>query len=226
MKKKHFFINILLILFSVAFNAQVGINNSTPVETLDVVGDTSTKKLFLRNPGNPTQTGGYFLGGNSNTLDRLNPETAPMGIFNYIKLSLKNVSTSGVSDFDTKIDASKFVLMVHSFGLQTVNSAGVATTRVSADYNGDGINNSVQGSPVFEAFVSGGTWHIRGYIDNSIFKTVLANGGISTAAHTYNIDFYMIAYHNTITKYDIPAQNVNINGTDGSTLSLPLPSGF
>lgn len=218
--------NLFLILFSIVIHAQVGINNSAPVETLDVVGDTSTKKLYLRNPGNPTQTGGYFLGGNANTLNRLNPNSTPMGIFNYLKLSLTNVSPSGVTDFDTKIDASKFVLVVHSFGLQSVTAAGVASTRITVDYNNDNINNKIQGSPVFQSFISGGTWHVRGFINNSTFKAVNPSGGISTDPHTYNIDFFMVAYYHIVTKDNIPSQSINVNGTDGSAQSLPVPAGF
>ena len=204
--------------------AQVGINN--PKETLDVIGDTSMKKLFLRNPGNPTETGGYFLGGNSNTLDRLDPSKNPMGIFNYIKLSLTNVNPNGITDFDTKIDASKFILIVHSFGLQSVTAAGVASTRITVDYLNDNLDNKIQGSPVFQSFVSNGTWHLRGYVDKSVFKAVNPAGGISTAPHTYNIDFYMVAYYHVITKDNISDKSLNANGTDASTLVLPKPTGF
>lgn len=46
------------------FNAQtgrVGIKTTNPTETLDVNGDTRTDALYLRNPGEPTMTGGAFL---------------------------------------------------------------------------------------------------------------------------------------------------------------------
>lgn len=227
MKIRQHIFTLLITLFSVssAF-AQVGINNPNPKETLDVIGDINMKKLFLRNPGNPTETGGYFLGGNSNTLDRLDPSKNPMGIFNYVKLSLTNVNPNGITDFDTKIDAEKFILIVHSFGLQSVTAAGIASTRITVDYNNDGIDNNVQGSPVFQSFVSNGTWHVRGYVDKSVFKAVNPSGGISTALHTYNIDFYMVAYYHVITKDNINDQTLNAGGTDASTLVLPKPTGF
>lgn len=227
MKKDQIIFALFMTLFTVSFSfAQVGINNPDPKETLDVIGDINMKKLYLRNPGNPTETGGYFLGGSSNTLDRLDPVKNPMGIFNYIKLSLTNVNPNGISDFDTKIDASKFILIVHSFGLQSVTAAGVASTRITVDYNNDGLDNNVQGSPVFQSFISNGTWHVRGYVDRSIFKAVNPGGGISTAPHTFNIDFYMVAYYHVITKDNIADQTLNAGGTDASTLVLPKPTGF
>ena len=227
MKKNHYIFSLFITLFPMNLTtAQVGSTNTNPEETLDVIGDTNTKKLFLRNPGNPTETGGYFLGGNSNTLDRLDPSKNPMGIFNYIKLSLTNVSPNGITDFDTKIDASKFILIVHSFGLQSVTAAGVASTRITVDYNNDNIDNKIQGSPVFQSFISGGTWHLRGYVDKSVFKAVEPTGGISTNPHTYNIDFYMVAYYHVITKDNISDKTLNAGGTDASTLALPKPTGF
>lgn len=210
-------------------NAQVGIKNPNPKETLDVIGDISTKKLYLRDPGSPTETGGDFLGGSSNTLDRLDPTKTPMAIFNYIKLSLVNVSpTQGVRDFDTKIDANKFILVVHNFSVDSYTKTAIPTfSSAAVDYNNDGINNNAQGSPVFQSFVSGGTWHVRGYFDNSAFKPLDTSSG-QPPENTYNINLYMVAYYNSVTKNNITDKAVNLSGTDGSgpSYSIPKPTGF
>ena len=39
---------------------KVGVNTANPTETLDVNGKTYTNSLYLRNPGEPTMTGGSF----------------------------------------------------------------------------------------------------------------------------------------------------------------------
>jgi hypothetical protein len=61
MKRKIYI--IMMMSLGLLLNAQtgkVGINTSNPVETLDVNGKTYTNSLYLRNPGEPTMTGGSF----------------------------------------------------------------------------------------------------------------------------------------------------------------------
>ena len=101
-----FFFSIFLFLHAQTEN--VGINTDIPTENLDVNGKTYANEVYLREPGEPTETGGTFLAssnetatGASNTPFRL--YSSDKSLFNYINLTFTNVSNDGVIDYNTKI---------------------------------------------------------------------------------------------------------------------------
>jgi hypothetical protein len=62
MERKIYIIMITFLgLFLNAQIGKVGINTKNPAETLDVNGKSYTNALYLRNPGEPTMTGGSFF---------------------------------------------------------------------------------------------------------------------------------------------------------------------
>lgn len=221
--ERKFFIAIMigLGLFLNAQKGKVGINTANPIETLDVNGKTYTNSLYLRNPGEPTMSGGSFLATSQNALQLYDPNLESSGLFNYIKLSLTGVSGDGLTDYDTKIDANNFMVVLHNYSFRTSDNS----TSVMLDYGNNGVNDNKQGSPDVVAFKSNGTWHIRAkFTDSRIVAT-----NTSTPSRSYNdftIDLYLMAYKRLITKQNIGDINTDLGGTDGSTKTVNKPSGF
>ncbi|PTT37688.1 hypothetical protein DBR28_09510 [Chryseobacterium sp. HMWF028] len=221
--KRKIYITIIMCLgiFLSAQKGKVGINTANPAETLDVNGKTYTNSLYLRNPGEPTMTGGSFLATSQNGLQLYDPSLESSGLFNYIKLTLTGVSGAGIEDYDTKIDANNFLVILHNYSFKLDDG----TTNVMLDYGDNGVNDNKQGSPEVLAFKSNGTWHIKArFTDSRIIAVNSANPG-----RTYNnftVDLYLMAYKRLIEKQNINDINANLGGTDGSTQTINKPSGF
>ncbi len=214
----------MIMCLGIFFNAQtgkVGINTDKPTETLDVNGKTYTNSLYLRNPGEPTMTGGSFLATSENALQLYDPKLESSGLFNYIKLTLTGVSGEGITDYDTKIDANNFLVILHNYSFKLNDNS----TNVMLDYGNNGINDNRQGSPDVVAFKSNGTWHIKAkFTDSRIIAT-----NTNPPSRTYNnftVDLYLMAYKRLITKQNINDINADLGGNDGSTQTINKPSGF
>lgn len=208
-------------IFMNAQIGKVGIKTDKPTETLDVNGKTHTNSLYLRNPGEPTMTGGSFLATSENAMQLYDPNQESSGLFNYIKLSLTGVSGEGITDYNTKIDASNFLVVLHNYSFRLNNG----NTNVMLDYADNGINDNKQGSPDVVAFKSNGTWHIRAkFTDSRIIANV--TGGPSRSYNNFTVDLYLMAYKRLITKQNIGDVNADLGGTNGSTQTINKPSGF
>lgn len=227
-------LTIVLISISLLLSAQntdggVGINTDTPQEALDVNGKTYTNDLYLRNPGEPTTSGGKFLvSANDNstetTLKLLNMQSGNNAIFNYITLNLTGVSKHGISNYDTKIDADKYILVLHNYSVKLNADQGVNNaTKVMLDYDNDGANNNAQGSPEFTSFKEDGTWRIKAKFTNSALKKLTAP---NEDYNNFTIELYMVAYRKLITKQNINDVTIDLEGTDGSNKTLNKPTGF
>ncbi|OCA70848.1 hypothetical protein BBI01_12995 [Chryseobacterium artocarpi] len=214
----------MMIGLGVFFNAQtgrVGIKTDKPTETLDVNGKTYTNSLYLRNPGEPTMTGGSFLATSENALQIYDPNLESSGLFNYIKLTLTNVSGDGIADYDTKIDTNNFLVVLHNYSFKLNNW----NTNVMLDYGNNGVNDNKQGSPDVVAFKSNGTWHIRArFTDSRIIANTSA--GLQRDYNNFTVDLYLMVYKRLITKHNINDINADLKGTDGSTQTINKPSGF
>ncbi|MCD9617177.1 hypothetical protein [Chryseobacterium gleum] len=221
--KRKIYITIILCLglFINAQQGKVGINTANPTETLDVNGKTYTNSLYLRNPGEPTMSGGSFLATSENALQLYDPNLESSGLFNYLKLTLTGVPGTGIEDYDTKIDANNFLVVLHNYSFKLNDG----TTSVMLDYGDNGINDNKQGSPNVVAFKSNGTWHIRAKFTDS--RIIAMNA--STPSRTYNnftVDLYLMAYKRLIEKQNISDVNADLGGNDGSTQTINKPSGF
>ncbi|MBV8328082.1 hypothetical protein [Chryseobacterium sp.] len=214
----------IILCLGIFLNAQqgkVGIQTDKPTETLDVNGKSYTNSLYLRNPGEPTMTGGSFLATSENALQLYDPNLESSGLFNYLKLSLTGVSGLGITDYDTKIDANNFLVVLHNYSFKLNDGS----TNVMLDYGDNGINDNKQGSPDVTAFKSNGTWHIKAKFSDS--RVIATN--TNPPSRTYNnltIDLYLMAYKRLITKQNISDVNADLGGTDGSTRTISKPAGF
>ncbi|WP_223599715.1 hypothetical protein [Chryseobacterium sp. GVT01B] len=221
--KRKIYITIIMCLglFLNAQKGNVGINTANPTETLDVNGKTYTNSLYLRNPGEPTMTGGSFLATSQNGLQLYDPALESSGLFNYLKLTLTGISGSGITDYDTKIDANNFLVVLHNYSFKLNDG----NTNVMLDYGDNGINDNKQGSPDVVAFKSNGTWHIRAKFTDS--RIIAVNS--SNPARSYNnftVDLYLMAYRRLITKQNINDVTADLGGNNGSTQTITKPSGF
>ena len=222
MKRKIYIIIIMCLgIFLNAQKGKVGINTANPTETLDVNGKTYTNSLYLRNPGEPTMTGGSFLATSQNGLQLYDPALESSGLFNYLKLTLTGISGSGITDYDTKIDANNFLVVLHNYSFKLNDG----NTNVMLDYGDNGINDNKQGSPDVVAFKSNGTWHIRAkFTDSRIIAVNSSNP--SRSYNNFTVDLYLMAYRRLITKQNISDVNADLGGNNGSTQTITKPSGF
>lgn len=204
-----------------AQTGKVGVKTTSPKETLDVNGDTFTNSLYMRNPGEPTMTGGHFLATSQNSLQIYDPNLETSGLFNYIKLSLTGVSGAGITDYDTKIDANNFLVTVHNYSFKLNDGS----TNVALDYGDNGRNDNAQGSPDVTAFRSNGTWHLRARFTNSKL-IAFTSANPNRLYNNFTVEFYLMAYKRLITKQNISDINTDLGGTDGSAQTLNKPSGF
>lgn len=204
-----------------AQQGKVGINTANPTETLDVNGKTYTNSLYLRNPGEPTMSGGSFLATSENALQLYDPALESSGLFNYLKLTLTGVPGTGIADYDTKIDANNFLVVLHNYSFKLNDG----TTSVMLDYGDNGINDNRQGSPDVVAFKSNGTWHIKAQFTDS--RIIATNSSIpSRTYNNFTVDLYLMAYKRLIEKQNISDINADLGGNDGSTQTMNKPSGF
>ncbi|AZA80814.1 hypothetical protein C1637_11670 [Chryseobacterium lactis] len=221
--KRKIYITIMMCLGLLlnAQNKKVGINTANPTETLDVNGKSYTNSLYLRNPGEPTMTGGSFLATSQNGLQLYDPNLESSGLFNYLKLTLTGVSGLGITDYDTKIDANNFLVVLHNYSFKLNDG----TTNVMLDYGDNGINDNKQGSPEVTAFKSNGTWHVKArFTDSRIIAT--NTNPPSRGYNNFTVDLYLMAYKRLITKQNINDVNADLGGNDGSTQTITKPSGF
>ncbi len=126
--------NILSILAfictSILLTAQtngVGIGTTTPTHTLEVNGNTKLNgNLFFENPGDYTgsSAGSYFLvkDKSDNVLKRYVPATSEFSAINSTVYFITNLSTSGVTDFDTGISAEKYHVVIGGFIIRGQNN--------------------------------------------------------------------------------------------------------
>ncbi|UMQ44100.1 hypothetical protein MKS83_10425 [Chryseobacterium sp. Y16C] len=221
--KRKIYITIIMCLglFMNAQQGKVGINTANPTETLDVNGKTYTNSLYLRNPGEPTMSGGSFLATSENALQLYDPTLESSGLFNYLKLTLTGVPGTGIADYDTKIDANNFLVVLHNYSFKLNDG----TTSVMLDYGDNGINDNRQGSPNVVAFKSNGTWHIKAQFTDS--RIIATNSTIpSRTYNNFTVDLYLMAYKRLIEKQNISDINADLGGNDGSTQTINKPSGF
>ena len=162
----------MLLLSACAMSAQsgnVGINTSTPEEKLHVNGSMKAKDIILDLNSSASQIQEISPGENysfllkSTTANRIttynvqasgggptNTFPAPFGIIQY-NISTDNSDKDWVNAYNTKINASKYVLIINSFNFNlpvVLNSTTEAARRLA---------------PVAQVYTyeQGGTWWIK-----------------------------------------------------------------
>ena len=194
---------IALLCLSIVSYAQnspigkVGINTKNPEEKLHVNGNMKTKGVQLENPYSKLGAAeGYsFLiksPAPNNRITSYNqtflPQSpAPLNLIQF-KISCDTDDNDWVNQFDTKISATKFNVIISSYGynLPTYNS-----------------NDRMTPVPQIYAFVPAGktTWHLKADYESFTPKNTTTRG-----IWTLNLVVFDKAYASTLTK------DVDMNG--------------
>ena len=235
MKNLLYFAFILISLTAFAQEKRVGINTTTPQETLDVNGVLTTKKLYLRDPGSATQTGGGYLAATVSE-SKIGIYPTNEALFSYLPLTFTNVNKDGLIDYDTKIPADKYIVVLHNYAIKTksgstavalkypnvTTTTGYGSNQVTTYTNQD---FKKQGSPNFTAYKAGTppTWHVTGNFTNSELKDTN-----SSPQNRFTINMYLMVYRYIITKQNITQQNATFGAPAGITgaSGIPAPDGF
>jgi len=209
--------SIIVLSLSPAVWAQVGINNPNPQATLDVVGSTLIEeKLYLENPGNSSQIRGakLLIQKTDEEVVQYNIDISKYGPINYVQFIFRNTNSRGLSDYDTKISATDYIVTVQGFYfLITGTNDTNVTLRSTVN------NNRVEGFQMY-AYINPdtNTWFLKGFVNNSRFQN---NSTVDSA-----IDLYMnlIIFRNGFIAK--PLMDVTVNMNNSETGSVPIPIGF
>ena len=150
-KSIYFCIGCFWMLALSNVQAQVGINTTTPRKTLEVAGNmkiSDSIEIGQINALKDTDTSTFLIQDNElfiKTLDVSNPIGSALG---YVQVyEIVNPQLDWVLDFDTRVDATEYVL----------NTISAHYDRELVMNTSAGINSSI---PYTSAYIKNGTWHI------------------------------------------------------------------
>lgn len=187
---------LLFILGSALLSAQsnnVGINTTTPRVTLDIKGDYYSDKIIVPNINAiPAEAKDRYnlLAYNitDNNIKVIDPTLANApGIASIVTYKLENVNGDWVEDFDTKINADDYALVVLS---------GYFSNDVLASNEASGPRIAL---PSFGSKNTNGNWHL--YADYPGLNSANGNGNWTIMCAIYPKTYVKI----------FPEQNINMN---------------
>lgn len=208
-------LTIISFVFSLQLmNAQingVGIGTNTPTHTLEVNGNMKLSgKLYLENPGIYTgnSSDSYLLvrDNSDNIIKRYVPATSAFSAVNSTVYFIKNISTSGVTNFDTGIPDNKYYVVIGGFIIRGINN----DSNISLTVPNDQGNYIPQYSA--RAFVQNGTWRIKFTPNNN--RVFDRTPEIRLSISAYRRD--MLTTVNTQISY-------NMNAVTTGIASIPAP---
>lgn len=173
MKNKIYSVVIILlttITFGQTYTPGVGINTDNPKRTLDVNGTTISKgdtdKWFFENPGIYTgkSNDSYLtvIDKEDNKMKVFNPSTMSYASINYATFRFNKLPNTGLTEYDTKIDASKYHVMIGGFIIYGGNTTDPTVSGTATKINGNVLYTS-------RAYIgSGNTWRLKFQPNNGI----------------------------------------------------------
>ncbi|MGV0937352.1 hypothetical protein [Empedobacter falsenii] len=185
MKNKIYSVVIILlttITFGQTYTPGVGINTDNPKRTLDVNGTTISKgsndKWFFENPGIYTgkSNDSYLtvIDKDDNKMKVFNPSTMSYASINYATFRFNKLPNTGLTEYDTKIDASKYHVMIGGFIIYGIKT-GDPKTPEELDPLGisevTGTSTKINGNVLYtsRAYVgSGNTWRLKFQPNNGV----------------------------------------------------------
>lgn len=189
----------------------VGIGTNTPTHTLEVNGNMKLSgNLYLENPGNYTgkASGSYLLvrDNSDNVIKRYVPATSAYSAINSTVYFINNISTSGITDFDTRIPAAKYYVIIGGFIVRGINN----DSNIDIVESGSLANYIPQYSA--RSFVENGTWRIKFTPNNNRIFDRTAEIRLSISAYRRD----MLTTVNSQITY-------NMNGDTSGNASVPAP---
>jgi len=148
-------ISMALVVSAVLMNAQVGINTATPEKELTVNGTMKTSGMVFKKPMEKLGTNENYTfiiksPAPENKITAYNDtfvpnSPAPINLIQF-KITCDPSDKDWVNQFDTKINAQKFFVVISSFGF-------TQPVRSSTDW--------VTPVPQIYAYPTGGTWKLK-----------------------------------------------------------------
>lgn len=173
----------------------VGIGTSTPTHTLEVNGNMKLSgDLYFENPGNHTgnSADSYLLvrDNSDKILKRYVPATSKYSAINSTVYFISNISTQGLSNFDTGVSATDYYMVIGGFIIRGVNN--------NSNINLTQPGNTNQYIPQYScrAFVQNNTWRIEFMPNNG--RVFDQNPEIRLSVSVYRRDM-LTTVNNTIT---------------------------
>lgn len=211
---------VRIILYIVTFLtgylafAQVGINTSTPSAMLEVNGDTKLdEKLYLEDPGDNLEIRGakLLIERSDNSIVQYDIDKSKYGPINYAKLVFENTSKNGITDYDTKISTTDYIVGIQGYyfrGYSDGNTSIVSQSSVST--------NDIEGFQVYayKNLVTN-TWFIRASVNNSIFRRT------DNANITVNIYMNVFIFRTGFISKESPSLDIDMGLLPIKTVSKP-----
>lgn len=205
---------ITAFLFSF-LNAQVGINKSNPVQTLDINGNLKlSETLYFENPGVYTgsSVNSYLIvkDNSNNVIKRYVPETADYSAINSVGYTFTAVNFSGLTNYDTGISTSDYHVTIGGYIIRG---------------GGDNSNVYIAGNnaniPMYSAraFEQNGTWRLTFLPNHSRVFTVPATQNPKNIEIRLNVIVYRKDMLTTVN----PTINVNMNANTSGNGTAPQP---
>lgn len=189
------FVSVFLGFYSLLHSQvdRVGINTTTPRTTLEVAGDMNINGAIQVDMLNSVQSGdeNALLGQvGTGFIKELDVAEEGVAIAYFQEYRLKNMNGDWVLNFNTNIDASKYVVTITSafFNQELVMSSNASNFTI----------------PYASAFIQGGTWRI-------IADYPSANPTVVSDLRLWVIRTLIIS--KTFSK-ELPQQNVTLTGTN------------
>ena len=206
--------NIAILLIGCFSFGQVGINTSSPSAMLEVNGDTKLdEKLYLEDPGDNLEIRGakLLIERTDNSIVQYDIDQSKYGPINYAKLVFENTSKNGITDYDTKISITDYVVGIQGYyfrGYSDGNTSIVSQSSVSTD--------DIEGFQVYayKNLVTN-TWFIRAFVNNSIFRRT------DNANITVNIYMNVFIFRTGFISKEIPSLDIDMESESVKTVAKP-----
>lgn len=160
---KNILITVVFIFNFTLYSSQingVGIGTNTPNHSLEVAGNHKISgDIYFENPGDHlgSSADSYLLvrDNSDKVIKRYVPATSEYTAINSTVYFLRNINSSGVSDFNTGISAARYYVAIGGFIVRGENDNPVVSLLQPGNLN--------QYVPQYSArsYVQNGLWHIK-----------------------------------------------------------------
>lgn len=206
-----------LLLLSLPFWGQVGINTLTPSAELDVQGSVKIDtKLYLESPGNSTQIRGskLLIQKTDKEIIEYDINQSKYGPINYAQFIFRQTSTHGLQDYDTKISTEDYIVTLQGYYFTAQNNNTNVLLKSTIDENHiEGYQFYAYPNPATQ------TWFIRAFVNNATFRS-----GTGYIENPVDIFLNIIIYRNGFIAKTVTPVSVNMGNTENGI--APLPAGF
>ncbi len=217
------------IVFGQTYTPGVGINTDNPKRTLDVNGTTISKgvndKWFFENPGiyigKSNDSYLTVIDKDDNQMKVFNPSTMSYASINYATFRFNKLPNTGLASYDTKIDASKYHVMIGGFIIYGIKKAPNGSPKTPEELDPLGISEvtgtstKINGNVLYtsRAYVgANNTWILKFQSNNGVvFDQARIDLILNVAIYRKNL---LLSDTNAVISHDMK---------NTKTANLPVP---